>query len=1012
MRASSFFFDQQDHELLHMVNRVLERDRHKGREAQFFAAELHPHGIKELAVSRELRVAYAVINLLESLEAGEVADRILALRSLHDEVLYTAASSFRRNTARVLIQIMTDLVRAHGAPERQILLARDFREAASGKRRIVRAMLRRYHLLEMPEAWDQLTFDNHVHDANTKGRKTPTHLIMDAWIKGIRSLTVIYYNFVEPRAVQELMQAAEVMGINIRIGVEFKAQFRGRYVEFIWEPVDVEDYQTMQALMEEPNTKQLMEDGRKASAYESRYVFGMLQRYNEAHRHDIGKLFGIRLEEISEKDFMAFVALGQPSLLHLAELAYKRIVPAIQKHLPALRQQYEQADAEEKSAIEAQIERIRDLHPEEIMEVWFTHERNPQLPNPAIPATGDDVPDLLRITAAGLMTRISSIRRRSRVTLTLSGLKPEDVLELLYDCNGKITHLELFNLKDFNAGRMQYCKEINALQFAINQGSAVALKRQIRGIIRDYSCSLAPDAEERCKHLTEILRNIPKLQFFYKRVPLKTRVGSDSTSRSHRLFGMGFAFIQTLTPSAQKSIRDPKDFMRQVIPLHSDIDSSYVYSPPRNQPEESLFTRLVRKLPGCRYFGYRQRHDWVVRTATTRYSEDNGSIATLGGFQRAEPEGISLTPKQAEEQAKPGLFYMNTRFANVLKVVVGFTLAISTFLYTQQWWFLAWFGAPIWFIITGLRNILQAVMGGGGIRRTPLLRWNDYVSWTRLCDSLLYTGISVPLLELTLRWFILGKSMGVTATSSPLLFFTIISAANGLYIASHNLYRGLPKEAVIGNLFRSILAIPVSLLYNAVLVKLVVFFGIEGGMLLLQQGSAIVSKAASDTVAGVIEGFGDQAHNMRMRYWDYTYKLQQLLNCFARLEVLLPEEDVLELLHKPRELMRSRGAEVAELEKAVLIHSLDLMYFWMYQPRARTMLAQLVRSMPAEERTILVRSQLVLTREREVSQLFVDGILGNNFPKPLAFFLDRHQEYLNDIIRLTGETGLEAATAR
>ena len=194
--------------------------------------------------------------------------------------------------------------------------------------------------------------------------------------------------------------------------------------------------------------------------------------------------------------------------------------------------------------------------------------------------------------------------------------------------------------------------------------------------------------------------------------------------------------------------------------------------------------------------------------------------------------------------------------------------------------------------------------------------------------------------------------------------------------------------------------------------KLVVFFGIEGGMLLLQQGSAIVSKAASDTVAGVIEGFGDQAHNMRMRYWDYTYKLQQLLNCFARLEVLLPEEDVLELLHKPRELMRSRGAEVAELEKAVLIHSLDLMYFWMYQPRARTMLAQLVRSMPAEERTILVRTQLVLTREREVSQLFVDGILGNNFPKPLAFFLDRHQEYLNDIIRLTGETGLEAATAR
>ena len=33
--------------------------------------------------------------------------------------------------------------------------------------------LRRYHLLEMPEEWNQIAFDDHVHDANTKGRKTP-----------------------------------------------------------------------------------------------------------------------------------------------------------------------------------------------------------------------------------------------------------------------------------------------------------------------------------------------------------------------------------------------------------------------------------------------------------------------------------------------------------------------------------------------------------------------------------------------------------------------------------------------------------------------------------------------------------------------------------------------------------------------------------------------------------------------------------------------------------------------
>jgi hypothetical protein len=27
--------------------------------------------------------------------------------------------------------------------------------------------------VEMPEAWNQVSFDDHVHDANTKGRKSP-----------------------------------------------------------------------------------------------------------------------------------------------------------------------------------------------------------------------------------------------------------------------------------------------------------------------------------------------------------------------------------------------------------------------------------------------------------------------------------------------------------------------------------------------------------------------------------------------------------------------------------------------------------------------------------------------------------------------------------------------------------------------------------------------------------------------------------------------------------------------
>jgi hypothetical protein len=1006
MNQSPVYFDKEDYDLLEMVNDILKRGQKRSRDEQLFAPELHPHGIKEMAVAREILVAYSVINLLDSLEAGEASDRILALRSLHDEVLYTAASSFRHNTGRVLIQIMKDLVRAYGDEERQLMLARDFRAASTGRRRVIRAMLKRYHLLEMPEKWDQLTFDNHVHDANTKGRKTPTHLIMDAWIKGIRQLTVIYYNFVEPRAVQELMQAAEIMDVDVRIGVEFKARFRGRYIDFIWEPIGLDGTKGMAEFLEEDAMRQLMHDGRSASAFMGKYVFTMLERYNAVHREDLAALFNITLPVIPPNEFLAFVASGQPSLEHLAELIYKQMFPLMREHLPRLREQYADASTEEeREFLESQVKLMRDLHPELIMESYFTPGKNPDLLNPQVPGDAPDTPEFLKTTALELVARLNAVRPMSRIILTLSGLRTEDALELLYACEGRITHLELFNLKDFVTGKMPHYKPIAELLYAINQGSAFALKRMIRGIIRDYSEAADHAGGERRTLLMHILRNIPRLQSFYKKDPLKTRVGSDSTSRSFRLHGMGFAFIESLPKSARKSIRDPKDFLREVIPLRTEIDSVYTYSAP-SQRSVSAFKRVLggflRKLPGLSHFGFDRKHGWQPRTSTTRHAEKkDASIATLGGFQREMPDVIHL---EAREARKPKLTraYLNTRISNSLKVLVGFSLTMGVFSFTQEWWVLAWFGAPIWFAITGLRNIVQSVLGGGGLRRTPLLRWNDYVSWSRICDSLLYTGISDPLLELFLRWGVLSQVFEITAVTSPVLFYTTISATNGLYIASHNIYRGLPQEAIVGNLFRSVLAIPLALAYNTVLITLVTAFDVAGGLELLTAGSAIVSNAASDSVAGIIEGIGDQNTNLRTRNWDYTHKLSQLFSCLARLEVLLPEEDVLELLRKDKERQPLMTAEIYFLQDALIIHSLDLMYFWMYQPRARTLLARLFREMPVEERTTFVLSQAVLGRTKEISRMFVDGILGNNFSKPLAFFLDRHAQYLADISQASG----------
>jgi hypothetical protein len=83
-----------------------------------------------------------------------------------------------------------------------------------------------------------------------------------------------------------------------------------------------------------------------------------------------------------------------------------------------------------------------------------------------------------------------------------------------------------------------------------------------------------------------------------------------------------------------------------------------------------------------------------------------------------------------------------------------------------------------------------------------------------------------------------------------------------------------------------------------------------------------------------------------------------------------------------------------------MVHALDLLYFWMYQPRSRTALRQFLQTLAEDERHILFSSQFTLQRHREISQLFIDGILGDNFPRPLSFYLSRYESYLKDVKRL------------
>lgn len=998
---SKILFDKQDYELLDIVNDVLGTDKKDRRRKLLFDPYLHPNGIKELAAPRELRVAYAMINLLDSLEVGRTEDRLIALRSVRDEVLHCSGAGFRYNTGRVLLQIMKDLVRAHGDELRQLTLAHDFRKATSGKHRIIRKLLNRYHLLEMPETWNQITFDDHVHDANTKGRKSSTHLIMDAWIKGIRELTIIHYNHVTAEAASELLEAAEIMGISVRIGLEFSACFHNQYINLIWMPKGFAGSKDYLEFLNDPTIRSLMAEGRKVSDLRQEYVLRILNEFNETHAKDIQDVFDIKPPHLNPAEFLTFVGSGQASLLHLARFVEDKLKPLIVERLIALQGEYEAASAEQKAELDKERKMLWNLDLDFIHDEYLHPWANPDIPNPTNPCGQHERPFLLTLPPAELLRYLAKLHGAYRVTLNLTRLKIHDVLELLYDCEGMITHLEVFNLKDFINNTSSDIDQVLELQKAVNSKNVVYLKRVIREIIDRIKAKPQMMDPERLDKLAAILRNFGKLQNYYRQTPLKARVGSDSTGQTPRMPGMGMAVKESLPRSARRTINKTGGPLKKKLPVNISIYLRTTYFQPKNVPGwlNGLYQAL-RIIPGLNFIGRDIKEDWVVDKSALEKKEP-GNIAALGGIRSDFQDSMESFQKNDDSaHVESSWNYLNSGLKNFLKITAGFIPAFFTFYLTKDWWLLAWFGAVIWFGITGGRNVIQSVLGGGGLKRSPVLRWKNFISWDRIADSLMYTGFSVPLLDYLVKTLLLAEGFNITTSNNPLALYAVMGLVNGLYISSHNLFRGLPRGAVVGNLFRSILAIPVAVAFNSLIGYLLTSAGVVGVDLVLQKWAAVISKAASDSVAGLIEGAADRKNNMEMRRWDYQTKLAQLFEAYSRLELFFPEKDMQEMMSDPKRFLKITQPEARDLVRLNIINALDLLYFWLYQPRARKMLNEILGTMQKEEKNIFIISQMVLQRYREISQMVIDGLVGKKFDKALAFYLNRYEDYLKIIQKM------------
>jgi len=921
---TKLLFNNDDRKLLEFLEILPEKEPSKKNYNFLLSSHMHPRGIKELVNQKVLRVAISFYHFIDTLDEGKVNERLSALHSLRDEVFFSAKSTMNKNTARVLLSIMKDLIREKDKT-RQLELSHDFHSALTGKPAIIRKFLKNYHLLEMQERWNQITFDHHVHDAYTKGRKNPSHLIMDAWIKGIRDLKVIYYDFIPIEAARELLTAADYLNIRIRIGIDFPTSYRGKDIHLIWTPRGFKGTNHFINFLKKEKVQNFFDGGRKAAIYQEKQILAKFHYFNDTQRDDINSKYNLSLSPLNEKDLRKVVGTGQLSLLHVSEYINQKIIADVNSQIEDLSKEYQTANTKRKSKIDSYLEKVNILSSEFVFDAYLK-DLNPKLEDEA------DKPGILKLNPVELIERLDDFHSSFRITLNLTHLEIEDVVELVYQNNGKISNLEIFNYKDHAKGLTNNIPQIRAFQHALNEGNTIKLKRIIFSVISKLENSEISDKDDRILIMHKILKNLNNLTTMYIDKPLKDKIGSDSTGRSNQLFGMGFAILNTLPRNAQTEIRKSRKLNPIIMPLFINTTLEKLYSPMSNKGARFIkFRYWVSKLfPGT--FFNKIGTKWEPEEYSYEDKELNNVIA-LGARPKETGNGFSLTGIEPVDQKITSKWnYLNTGFKNSLKILIGFIPAFLTFFFTKDWWVLAYLGAPIWFTITGLRNILQSIIGGDSIKRSPLLNWKNYINWDRVADSLLYTGFSVPLLDFIVKQLILNNGFNINTSSNVIALYTFMALVNGVYISSHNFFRGLPAAAIFGNFFRSILSIPIAIIFNTLIGHLLLGFGVSGVAVILQKWAAVISKAASDTVAGVIEGSADRNTNIRLRYQDYKRKLEKMYETYIKMDLLLPDKDILQALKDPKTIIQTIKFEDPTLLPLLIYDALDFLYFWMYQP--------------------------------------------------------------------------------
>jgi hypothetical protein len=717
----------------------------------------HPGGFSRELYRRRLTIAESYIRIVRALESDHYEERLSALRNLIQQSFHAKTIRLPLNTARVQINLIKEAIKNQNNRRKQLELLSDFTLASYGDERVIRGLCKKFYLIEVPDIGKPLKdlhlgWDHHVHDNLSEGRKTPSQVLLDAFVKGISEIVLAYYTFRDENIIREAYEAGEILGIKVQIGMEFSVGPKWGRRHYMYIPPYVEHVEGLVDFLKkrEKDLASFFAGLNENAERRRQTVSRILETFNEEHLPKIneGHTPGNpqHCSPIQWSDLKSIVLDGQASRIHLGELLFSKLKPVYFKRVLFEKAQFELARdkhlRKELSSLELNIlkeryERIRQeytsLSPDGLRQKYIDGSTREDYDS-SFKDEEEILPGL--IATGGSVVYIHPLE---------GGL--EKAIQSLLTHHQAITHVETFNMQDSFKRNPNDQRLLNSFVQALNSGTL----KDLKSMLQDLHTQGYPDTT-----LEDVLTH-------YRTKPLVPVCGSDSTGRDPTIPGMGF-----ISPE-----RVPKKMRRYYEKSH------YALPLPISQ-------MILNSGPSSKDQG---------RTVILSMGKTVESFYNPVGDEE-EKEGIEI---------RAAWRYLNPLIKMILRVAVSFPVAYVT---------IGLGYALVWYGITFFRNVVVDLVSAKGM--DPRDWSARDINFENATQSLFWTGFSVPLLtfvKLQVDSFWVFTRLTNNLVRQIIRFFAICFT-NGAYISTHNRLRGFDDEVARANFFRSVLAWPPSAAFS------------------------------------------------------------------------------------------------------------------------------------------------------------------------------------------------------